>query len=68
MYVLVHPRQPETGPERYLKARIAIHLCIRNTREEQTGPDLLEPQTGPRVAWRQYLDPVPRKCIQRYWL
>jgi len=50
MYVLVHPRQPETGPERYLKARIAIHLCIRNTREEQTGPDLLEPQTGPRVA------------------
>ncbi len=30
------PRPPQTGHERYLKAGIVIHLCIRNAREEQT--------------------------------
>src|ERR1700688_172800 len=32
----MHSPAPQTGQERYRKAGMAIHLCIRNAREEQT--------------------------------
>jgi hypothetical protein len=33
----MHSPAAQTGHEHYLKAGMAIHLCIRNAREEQTG-------------------------------
>ncbi len=35
------PGRPDTGHEHYLKAGMAIHLCIRNGREEQTAARLI---------------------------
>jgi hypothetical protein len=35
MSVSIHPQPQQTGREDYLRARIAIHLCIRKAQEEQ---------------------------------